>query len=481
MTADWSLMLILPELILAAAGIAVLSAGLWIKDARRVGRFALISVLLALAALSLLGGRSEQIWSDMVMVDGFANFFKVVFLVIAGLVILSSFEYVARREIPAGEFYSLVLFATLGMSFMAGSLNLLTIYLGLEALSLASYALAGILKGDARSTEASIKYILIGALTSSVILFGMSLVFGMTGSTNLAEIAAVVAAGNTAGTDLMLIASMIFLVVGFGVKIAAVPFHMWAPDVYEGSPTPISAWLITGSEAAAFAALLRIFLVGLPDLRPQWTIIFAVIAVATMTYGNITAIVQTRVKRMLAYSAIGQAGYITVGLAVATDLAVSAMLYYLLAYAFMTIGAFAVLILLKNQQPTEDITDFRGLSQRSPLVAAALTLYLLSLIGVPPTAGFFGKFFLVQAAVEHRLVWLAVVVVLNSVVSLPYYFNIVRNMYLRETEEPAPVPAPSSLRWVLGITLAGTLLLGLFPDAVIRLVTDISAFALNGP
>ena len=405
------------------------------------------------------------------MVDGFANLFKEIFLVVGALTVLVSMDYVARNGIPAGEFYILILLATVGMMFMAGSLNLLTIYLGLECLSLASYSLAGMLRRSAKSTEASLKYILIGAISSGIVLFGMSLLFGAAGSLHLREIAAAI--GTNGAMAPVLVAGMMFLVAGFGVKMAAVPFHMWAPDVYHGSPAPVAAFLITASEAAAFAAALRIFLVGLPALQPEWTTVFIVLAVISMTVGNVTAILQTNMRRMLAYSAVAQAGYIMVGLAVASDRAVSAMLYYLIAYAFMTIGAFAVVILLGRRHPAEEIRDFRGLSQRAPLFALALTIFLLSLIGIPPTAGFFGKFYLIQAAVAADLTWLAVVMMINSIISIPYYWGVVRTMYLAEAEDKEPLPAPAGLRWAAVIGLAGTLVLGLFPDAVVQIVSAV--------
>lgn len=472
MPVDGSLRLILPEIILALAGVLVLAAGLTRRNSRLPGVLALLGLLVAGVVLyNGVWGISEEIWSGTVMVDGFSSLFKVIFLIVAALTVLVSMDYVRRRGIPAGEFYILLLLATMGMMFMAGSLNLLTIYLGLECLSLASYSMVGMLRRSAKSTEASLKYILIGAISSGIVLFGMSLLFGAAGSLHLRDIAAAVSANGQMAP--VLVAGMMFLIAGFGVKMAAVPFHMWAPDVYHGSPAPVAAFLITASEAAAFAAALRIFLVGLPALQAEWTTVFIVLAVISMTVGNVTAILQTNMRRMLAYSAVAQAGYIMVGLAVASDRAVSAMLYYLIAYAFMTIGAFAVVILLGRHHPAEEINDFRGLSQRSPLFALALTIFLLSLIGIPPTAGFFGKFYLIQAAVGANLTWLAVVMMINSIISIPYYWGIVRTMYLREAEEKAPLEVPAGLRWAAVIGLVGTLVLGLFPDAVVQIVSAV--------
>lgn len=473
MPVDGSLRLILPELTVALTGLLALAAGLLSRRARLPGFVSLLGLAVAAYFLATeVAGETAELWSGTVLVDGFSTLFKAVFLVIAALIALVSFDYVERNRLPAGEFHLLILLATVGMMFMAGSLNLITIYLGLECLALASYALTGLLRGSARSTEAALKYILIGAISSGIILFGMSLIFGMTGSVHLGDINVVLEAGSSMQS--VLLAGMVFLIAGFGIKMAAVPFHMWAPDVYHGSPAPVAAFLITASEAAAFAAALRIFLVGLPALQGHWSTIFIVLAVITMTFGNITAIVQTNIRRMLAYSAVAQAGYIMVGLAVASERAVSAMIYYLIAYAFTTIGAFAVVILLGRYHPTQEISDFRGLGRRSPLFAITLTVFMLSLIGLPPTAGFFGKFYLFQAAVAEGLAWLALVMVINSMVSIPYYWGVVQTMYLRDGEETQALTAPAGVRWTAAIGLAVTLALGLFPDQVVQIVNAVS-------
>src|SRR5690606_27308169 len=472
MPVDGSLGLILPEIVLAVAGMVVLAAGLTWRRSRLPGILAILGIAASAAALaSRVWGQTAEIWSGTVMVDGYANLFKAIFLGVAALTVLVSMDYVHRNRLPAGEVYLLLLLATMGLTCRTGSLNLLTIYVGLECLSLASYSLAGMLRKSPRSTEAALKYILIGAISSGIVLFGMSLLFGVAGSTHLRDIAA--ALNSNPAMAPVLVAGMMFLIAGFGVKMAAVPFHMWAPDVYDGSPAPVAAFLITASEAAAFGAALRIFLVGLPALADEWRTVFIVLAVISMTVGNITAILQTNMRRMLAYSAVAQAGYIMVGLAVASDRAVSAMLYYLIGYAFMTIGAFAVVILLGRQHPSEEISDFKGLGQRAPFFALALTIFLLSLIGIPPTAGFFGKFYLIQAAVGADLTWLAVVMMINSIISIPYYWGVVRTMYLREADDKAPLPAPAGLRWAAVIGLAGTLILGLFPDTVVQIVSAV--------
>lgn len=463
--------LLLPELILVATGILLVLLDLFTEQKRVLVYAGLAGVLASLLALIPGFGTTASIWADMIQVDSLAGFFKIVFLAVTALALLVSLEYVERRQIQAGEFYALLIFATVGMFLMASSLNFLVIYLGLELVAIASYALVGLLKQDGRSVEASIKYLLVSSATSAVFLFGISLVYGTTGSLALPQIAQALAAG--AASQPVLFAGMLFLLAGLAFKVAAFPFHMWAPDTYEGSPTPISAFLITGAEAAGFAALLRVFLVGLPGLADAWTTIFAALSVLTMTYGNVTAISQTKIKRLMAYSAIAQAGYVLVGLAVATGQGTAAMLYYLLVYAFMTVGAFAVIILVANSGAGEEISDFRGLSQRSPFFAWALVIYFLSLIGIPPTAGFFGKLNLFSAAIAADMTWLALVMVINSVISAPYYFKVIRTMFLEEAAEAEPVRAPASLTWATAITLVVTILLGLVPDQVygwVRLV-----------
>ncbi|MBO2520516.1 MAG: NADH-quinone oxidoreductase subunit N [Clostridia bacterium] len=459
--------LLLPEIILAGLGLLLLALDLTVSSKRTLAVAGVIGTLATLAAVvANFGAPATEIWSGTIRVDAFAQYFKLIFAVILGLVFLFSGEYLERREVKVGEFYILVTFATLGAFLMASSLELITIYIGLELMTISSYVLAGMLRNDARSSEASIKFFLMGALTSGVILYGLSLLYGLTGSTHLAEIAAGLAASPNAS---LITAAGVFIIAGFGFKIAAVPFHMWAPDTYEGAPTPVSAFLITASEAAGFAALLRILLVGLAPALPQWQAVLAVIAFVTMTFGNVTAIVQTRTKRMLAYSAIAQAGYVLVGVAVATPESVSAMLFYLMVYAFSTIGAFAVVIMLSNHVPSEEIEDFKGLARRAPAFALSMAFLLLSLIGVPPTGGFFGKLSLYRAAVDGGMVWLALAMVLNSAISVPYYFNVIRNMYLAEGPSTA-LGARPGLKIALGISVAATLLLGVFPEPLVGLL-----------
>ena len=461
--------LLLPELIVAVLGLLLLSVDLYAREKRVLAAIGVVGTVLALIASFSLFGQEAEIWNGTIRVDDFAAFFKVIFLVVLGLVFLFSGEYLEKREMKVGEFYVLVTFATLGAMLLASSLNLITLYLSLELLALASYALTGMLKQDLRSSEASLKFFLVGALTSGVILYGLSLLYGLSGSVHLLDVRAAVA--QSANPALVAVAGVL-VIAGFGFKVAAVPFHLWAPDAYEGAPTPVAAFLITTSEAAGFAALLRLLLVGLAPVAAQWQLAVAVLAAVTMTYGNITAIVQTRTKRMLAYSAIAQAGYVLVGVAVASQAGVSALMYYLLVYAFMTVGAFTVVTMLSNHVPSEEIEDFKGLSQRSPAFAIAMSLLLLSLIGIPPMAGFFGKFALFRAAVDGGLLWLALVMTVNSAISVPYYFGIIRNMFLKETDDAAPLSTRLGVKVALGVSVAGIFLLGIFPEPVVRFLTS---------
>lgn len=432
---------LLPELLLAAGGMAVMGADLLWKTARATASVAAVALVAALVAAIPLAGWRTVVWSGMLVVDPFAVYFKMVFLLATLLVVLFSVAYVERRGLHAGEFYALVVFATLGMALMAASPDLLMIYLGLELMSISSYVLAGMLKDDARSLEAALKYFLIGAMTSALLLFGLSLLYGVSGTTGLDGIRAALSAEGPFRA--VALAGLWFLLVGFAFKVAAVPFHMWAPDVYHGAPTPVAALLMAGSEAAAFSAIIRVFTTAFAPFDADWRLVFAVLAVATMTYGNAVALVQTSAKRMMAYSAIAQAGYVLVGMAVATAEGVAAMMYYLLAYVFMIAGTFAVIAWLSLSRPEEMLDDFQGLGRRVPWVAAATVVFMVSLIGIPPTAGFFGKFYLIKAAVGADMAWLAVVLVINSAVSAGYYYGIVRRMYLTESPDQTPAtPAP---------------------------------------
>jgi NADH-quinone oxidoreductase subunit N len=384
-----------------------------------------------------------------------------------------SVPYLKVEGTRAGEYYFLIVCATLGMMFMANGTDLITLFIGLETMAISFYVLTGFLKPSRRSNEAAVKYFLLGAFSLGILLYGMSLLYGLSGSTNLRTIATSLVGHEG---DPRLVLAVILIVSGMGFKIAAVPFHGWAPDVYEGAPTPITAFLSVGSKAASFAMLLRIFLEALPVMRvsvaegarsgPEvgWGLLFYILAVVSMTVGNFAALTQSNLKRMLAYSSIAHAGYLLIGVVVGTSRGVAAMLIYLFVYAFMQMGAFAVLTLLRRADVIGDeLKDLNGLFFRQPFAATAMLLFMLSLGGIPPTAGFMGKLWLFGAAIDAGYFWLAVIGVLNSAVSLYYYIRIVVFMWLKNEpagSEPKQTPA---LAVAMGVALAATLLLGVYP------------------
>jgi proton-translocating NADH-quinone oxidoreductase chain N len=402
-------------------------------------------------------------------VDSFAFFFKLMAVVSTGLVVLSAIEFMGERTPYRGEFYSLLLFATLGIGLIASATDLIMIYLAIELLSITSYILAGYLRDDPKSSEAAIKYFLYGAAASAVMLFGMSLLYGATGSTNLSQIAMALGEAD-ASLRGIIFPAVILLLAGFGFKIGAVPFHQWAPDAYEGAPTPVTAFLSVGPKAAGFAVLARVFLTALPSFQPDQVALLAAISAVTMTLGNLVAIWQKNIKRMLAYSSIAQAGYILLGMVAASALGMTSLVFYLIIYVFANLGAFIVIITFSNGGGGDEIEDYAGLSQRSPGLALAMLLFLLSLAGIPPLAGFIGKFYLFAAAMKEGFIWLVIVAVLNSIVSLYYYLQVVRQMYIIPPRTEEPVPASRALSGALLIALVGVLLLGIWPAPLVELI-----------
>ena len=362
------------------------------------------------------------------------------------------------------------------MMIMAGGIDLITIFIGLETMAVSFYILAGFIKPNQRSNEAAVKYFLLGAFSLGILLYGMSLMYGLSGTTNLRVMATAFVGQER---DPRLVLAVILVVAGIGFKIAAVPFHMWAPDVYEGAPTPVTAFLSVGSKAASFAMLLRIFVEGLPSMSADWRLLFEALAVVTMTVGNIAALTQTNLKRMLAYSSIAHAGYLLIGVVAGTPRGITAMLIYLLIYSFMQLGAFAVIVMLRRPDVVGDeLKDFSGLAFRNPFAAFAMLLFMLSLGGIPPTAGFMGKFWLFGAAIDAGYVWLAVIGVLNSAISLYYYVRIVVFMYLKkETTGSEPTTSPA-LALTLGVAVAATLVLGVYPRLLFELA-EVSARTLG--
>jgi NADH-quinone oxidoreductase subunit N len=453
---------ILPELVLTAGALIVLIADVLMPRASRaLAMVTLLAIGATVAALVPFATTHVEVAHGLLAVDGFALFFKVVFLGAAALTVLMSVRYLEIEGASPGEYYFLILCATLGMMIMAGGIDLITIFIGLETMAVSFYILAGFIKPNQKSNEAAVKYFLLGAFSLGILLYGMSLMYGLSGTTNLRVMATAFVGQEH---DARLVLAVILVVAGVGFKIAAVPFHMWAPDVYEGAPTPVTAFLSVGSKAASFAMLLRIFLEGLPSMSADWRLLFEVLAIVTMTVGNLAALTQTNLKRMLAYSSIAHAGYLLIGVVAGTPRGVSAMLIYLLIYAFMQLGAFMVIVLMLREDVVGDeLKDFSGLYSRHPFAAFAMLLFMLSLGGIPPTAGFMGKFWLFGAAIDAGYVWLAVIGVLNSAVSLYYYIRLVVFMYLKPAGGGSAPTTTPALTLALGVAVVATLVLGIYP------------------
>ena len=462
---------ILPDIILSLFGIFILVAGAFVGKAKQssLGIIGLIGVLAASLATANLVGNDGTYFSGMIIVDHFSIFFRFTFLLISGLTILSSLDYLKRQNLNLSEYHSLILFATVGMNVMAASNELIMVFLGLETLSISCYILLGVKRTDPKSNESALKYFLLGSFSSAFLLYGIALAYGATKSTNLELIAKDILSGSS--NMRLIYVAMGLMFVGFGFKVATAPFHVWTPDVYEGAPTPITAFMSVGPKAAGFAIFMRVFLVGLPTTYEKWVVLTWVSAVLTMTLGNVVAIVQSNIKRMLAYSSIAHAGYILVAFASGRDNGIAAVLFYTLVYALMNIGAFTIVALISREHEQKiNINDYAGIGFKQPLLAASLSMFLLSLAGIPLTAGFTGKFFIFRAAIESHFIWLAIIGVINSVVSIYYYLRIIVIMYMTESsEEYVPVSISPGVAMVLCLTTFGILQLGIYPDFVISL------------
>ena len=451
-----------PELILATFASLVILVDLFLSPAaKRVNLYlSLVGIAAsAVAAVSLIG-RNTTSFYGMLVVDDFAIFFQLAFLLAAALVALSAVAFLERYPGAEGEFYGLMLFSTTGMMLMAGTRELVSIYLALELTSISLYLLAGLAKRDRKSSEAALKYLLLGALSSAILLYGMALLYGLSGTTELAGIAKTVAQGSSPA----LLLAMSLVAAGFGFKIAAVPFQMWAPDVYEGAPTPVTAFLSVASKAAGFAVVIRVFTVAMGGIQADWVTLFAVLSALTMTLGNVVALTQQNIKRMLAYSSIGHAGYLLLGVAAATVSGVSSVMFYLLVYTVTNVAAFTVVILASRAIPDDRIEGYAGLNRRAPLLAFAMAISLLSLAGLPPMAGFFAKFYLFAAAYQAGLVWLVVLGLINSAISLFYYVWVIRQMYLVAPSDEEPLRFPATAFASLAVAVVAVLALGIFSD-----------------
>ncbi len=465
---------ILPMIVIAIAAMVVLLAGVRIneEDSEGLGWLTLAALFVAFILTLGIVGQSGVAFAGAISIDSFAAYFELAILIAAMFTVLMSLDYAGEHHIPGAEYYSLLLFSVLGMMLMATAGDLIIIFLGLETMSLSVYVLAGIARRDPKSNEAAIKYFLLGAFSTGFLLYGIALVYGATGTIKLGPIHTVLASG-AMGSNRMLLLGIGMLLIGFAFKVAAVPFHMWTPDVYEGAPTPITAFMAVGVKLAAFAGFLRVFLVDLTPMTGEWSSVLWVVAALTMTGGNLMAIAQTNIKRMLAYSSIAHAGYLLVGMTAGAG-AGGAILYYLVAYAFTNLGAFAVVIALERLGvPSNKISDYRGLGTRHPLLAGAMAVFLLSLTGVPPMAGFVGKFYLFYAALHQGYVGLVIIAVLNSVISTYYYFSVLVAMYMQEGGvEVSRLSARPALVAAIGLAAIATVVIGAYPQPYIGIASN---------
>ncbi len=431
-------------------------------------------------------GMEERVFafSHLVVVDDYASFWKLLLYFVSGLTILLSLTYLKEEHIDLAEYYGFILLSLVGMMVMVSGADLLTIYLGIELMSISLYTMAGFKRFEARSIEASAKYFILGAFSSGILLYGISLLYGLAGGTRLAEIATAVDARGV--DDPLLLIAMMLLIVGFGFKVAAVPFHMWTPDVYQGAPTSVTAFMAVASKAASFAAFMRVMLEGFGGVKPNWTGLLLGICLLTVVLGNIVAIVQTNIKRMLAYSSIAHAGYALIGLVVAgwvgseqviASRGVSSVMLYLAVYSFMTLGAFSVVaIVRKSGVEGEELEDFTGLAKRHKGAAFLMLVFMVSLAGIPPTAGFIGKFYLFMAAVNAGLAWLAVFGLVFAAVSAFYYLRVVMVMYMRDPSSMQELETRLALTpattVVLACAIAGVVLLGIYPGPLVSVTTS---------
>jgi NADH-quinone oxidoreductase subunit N len=461
-------MRILPELVLSIFGMVLMVHDAMLDPLashKSLGIIALVGTLTALASTFWMARYPGTAFSNMVRVEGFSVFFHILVIAIAAVTILTSYEYMAVQRIRAGEYYGLILFGTVGMCLMTSAIELVLIFIALEISSISTYILAGFRRRDASSSEASLKYFLLGSFATAFFLYGVALIFGATGSTNLDAISLALRSGNVQMFALAYVATALMFV-GLGFKVASAPFHVWTPDVYEGAPAPVVGLMSTGPKAAAFAVLLRVMFEANAPGR-FWLI--WVSAALTMTLGNVCALVQNNVKRLLAYSSIAHAGYMLVAFAAQPDLGTSAVMFYAAAYAAMNVGAFAVVSHVAGAgEKYVTVEDYAGLGRKSPALAATMTFFLMSLIGIPITGGFFAKFYVLSAALKSNLNILAVILVLNSAVGAYYYLRIIVMMYMREPRADARVsPVPAATGLAIAVCVVATLFLGVLPGRVL--------------
>ncbi|MEW5803678.1 MAG: NADH-quinone oxidoreductase subunit N [bacterium] len=477
--------LLLPEIIIFLTGTIILTADLFMqeKSKRILGIAAVAGPVMAVIQLVRIFSLNPVSFNGLFTIDSFGHVIKIILLLSTGLVILLSVDYFNSSITRKGEYYCLILFSVVGMMFMVSSDNFISFFLSLQLTSIPLYILSGIDKEDARSNEAAYKYLMLGMLASVVMLYGMTFIYGLTAATNFDAIAWKLSLIDIHSQPILLM-SVIFILAGFAFKIAAVPFHFWVPDTYEGAPTPVTSFLATAPKVAGFAALIRLVTTAFSPLIAQWRILFIILSVMSMCVGNIVALSQTNIKRMLGFSSIAHVGYVLMAFAVADQMAFSAAIFYLMIYGIVNIGAFAVVAGV--MQGDHHIKKLAGLSERSPLMSFSIAIFLISMIGIPPTPGFWGKFDLFASAINRGMTWLAIIGIINSVISVYYYVNVLRYIYVERGDEAAKAKAsaasqleiPQLMKLVVGISLVITVIIAVYPQPFIE-IAKTAAMALK--
>ncbi len=459
-----------PVLVLTVFAMGVLVLDLFAGKNKMLLAFVSIIGLLmtAISAFAKVGLPAHS-FNDSYIVDNFSICFILIFTFTSALTILISIDFNKRENIHAGEFYSLILFCTVGMILLASSTDLIMIFLGIEIVSICLYVLTGIHRDHIKSNEAALKYFLLGAFATGFLLYGMALMYGATGTTNLIKIAGLIKSGGIISEPLLLM-GVVLLVIGFGFKVASVPFHMWAPDVYQGAPSPVTAFMAVGPKAAALVAFFRVFAETLPEISSFWETLLITISILTMFIGNLGAIMQTNIKRLLAYSSISHVGYILIAILVKDTLGSASLIFYMITYAFMIFGAFGIIIILGREGDENlEIEGYSGLGFKHPMIALSMSIFLLSLGGLPPLAGFVAKFYIFSAALQEGFLFLVIIAVLNSAISFYYYLKVIVFMYMKEPAREIQLSLSPITLFVVALSVIGTIQLGIFPDPIISL------------
>ncbi len=461
------------EIIVALLALFILVLGLVAPAGQKkgIGYFTVLSLVSTLVIAIILHGGTGTAFGTMYVVDPFSSYFKITFLVAAILIAMFSFSYVEKLGYNQGEFFALMVMSLLGMMLMASAADFIIFYVALEMMTIPFIILTAYRYGDKKSSEAGMKYLLLSAMSSGILLYGLSILYGAAGSTQYADVINVITGDNM---QPLTVIGLIFLLAAFGFKISMVPFHMWSPDIYEGAPTPVTAFLAVGSKAAALAAMIRMFMIALPETKDTWMTVVIVLCAMTIVLGNFVAIPQTNIKRMLAYSSIAHAGYLLMGLVAFTSLGISAILYYVILYVFANAGAFACINAFGNLTGSDEIKDYTGMWKRSPLIASVLLLCLLSLAGIPPLAGFVGKFYLFTAIIDQGYIWLAFLGIGMSMVSVYYYLIVVKVMFLGNPVEDTPIPVSLGTKTVMWISAIVSLFLGIYPAPLTDIATKVA-------